>query len=381
MADTVLEDLTAIEDFVRGCTFMGTGGGGDPSKGIESLASEVEKGATIRFTNSESIPDDEWTACPFLMGSIAPRTEQALERMKFFGLTTARWTQKDIMAEAVKELSNYTGVKISAIVPIELGGGNTSAALAAGTALGLAVVDGDYTGRAIPEIPQTTPYLNGLPMWPISSVDEWGNIVIIKEANNYLMAERIGKMVSAAAFGLTGQAGFLMKGRDMKKVVIPGTLTRCYRLGKTIREARESGQDPVKALIDGFGIAEIFGGIVSKKEWEDREGYFWGHNIITGQGKFEGQNLRIWFKNEHHITWKNDKPFVTSPDAIVVVRAADGEPLTNTQIAEGDDVRILAFAVPHFRTEKGLRILGPRHFGFDIDYRPVEQVISAGSCR
>jgi len=65
------------------------------------------------------------------------------------------------------------------------------------------LVDGDYTGRAIPEIQKTTPYISGKALWPITSVDEWGNVVIIKDSVNYLMAERIGKLISAGAYGLT----------------------------------------------------------------------------------------------------------------------------------------------------------------------------------
>jgi len=35
------------------------------------------------------------------------------------------------------------------------------------------VVDGDYIGRAISEIQQTTPYIGGKILWPITNVDEW----------------------------------------------------------------------------------------------------------------------------------------------------------------------------------------------------------------
>ena len=31
-----------VEDFVRGCTFYGTGGGGLPANGVESLTKELE---------------------------------------------------------------------------------------------------------------------------------------------------------------------------------------------------------------------------------------------------------------------------------------------------------------------------------------------------
>ncbi len=44
-------------------------------------------------------------------------------------------------------------------MPLELGGASTPGCIGAGLATAIPAVDGDYTGRAIPEIPQTTPYL------------------------------------------------------------------------------------------------------------------------------------------------------------------------------------------------------------------------------
>lgn len=90
------------------------------------------------------------------------------------------------------------------------------------------VVDGDYTGRVIPGIQQTTPYISGKALWPITSVDEWGNVVIIKDSVNCLMAERIGKLISVGAYGLVGGAGFMMSGKEIKEVLIPETLTEYY---------------------------------------------------------------------------------------------------------------------------------------------------------
>ena len=37
MATMYLENQQMAEDFVRGCTFMGTGGGGLPANGLQSL--------------------------------------------------------------------------------------------------------------------------------------------------------------------------------------------------------------------------------------------------------------------------------------------------------------------------------------------------------
>jgi len=70
------------------------------------------------------------------------------------------------------------------------------------------LVDGDYTGRAIPGIQQTTPYIGDKILWPITNVNEWGNAAVIKKAVIYLMAERVGKLISAGAYGLTRMQAF-----------------------------------------------------------------------------------------------------------------------------------------------------------------------------
>ena len=128
------------------------------------------------------------------------------------------------------------------MVPIELAGANTSGPVSAGSSLGMLAVDGDYCGRAIPEILQITPYLNGKECLPVTSVDEWGNTCIIKDAVNLRVVEKIGKLISAGGYGLAGQAGFVMTGKELKETVIPGTLTKAYEGGRFIREAREAGE-------------------------------------------------------------------------------------------------------------------------------------------
>ena len=363
-----------IQDFARGCTFMGTGGGGDPRDGIAWLKATRDEGKEIAWVNHTEIQDDVWTVCPFLMGSIAPLTEETKKKMQRFGLTKDAY--KSIQAESVRLLEEYMDVKVGAIVAIELGGSNTAGAVAAASRLGIPAVDGDYTGRAIPEIPQTTPYLNDLPLWPISSVDKYGNLAVIKESTGYEMAERIGKFIAAASFSLVAQAGFLFKGSDMKRVVIPGTLTKCLKIGRSIRELREAGRDPVREIIKELDGWLLFEGEVSKKECEDKEGYYWGTHTITGQDDFKQAEFKIWFKNENHVSWLNGKPYVASPDMLIVVNRETGEPLANFDIAEGQHVAVIGLrAVGQFRSRKGIDILGPRHFGYEIDYTPIETLV------
>jgi len=374
MLKTTLKNKQDIEDFVRGCTFYGTGGGGLPENGIDSLVSELEKGKEVGWIDIDDISSDDLTVCPFLMGSIAPRTKKTIKEIENFGLGEPTNKQKNCLAIAIQELSNYTGKKINALIPIELGGANTPGCIAAGLILGIPTIDGDYTGRAIPEISQTTPYLHDKPLLPITSVDPWGNVCIIKNSTSYPVAERMGKFLSAASYGITGDAGFLMLGKEVKEVIIPGTLTECYRVGKLIREAREAGKDPANEVTKSLGGWIISKGNVIKKEWEDRIGYYWGTHTIAGKGEFEGDITKIWFKNENHICWKNNEILVTSPDIITVVDQATGEPIANPKLSEGNDVVVVGLkARSMFRNEKGVGILGPKAFGFDYEYVPIEK--------
>jgi DUF917 family protein len=306
-----------------------------------------------------------------LMGSIAPQTDEIKEKKVGFGLTERIIDQ--MAAEAGRALSKYADVTPAALVPVEMGGAATPSALAAGAVFGVPVVDGDYAGgRAIPEVLQTTPCIYAQPMCPMASVDAYGNKAIIADAISYEMAERIGKKLSEASFDIVGNAAFLLKGEVMKKAITKGTLSKSLHVGRAIREAREQGRDAVEAARETANGGILFKGKVTDKDWEDKEGYLWGTHTISGGGDFSGQEFKIWFKNENHVTWLDGASYVTSPDAIVVVDLRTAEPKTNTVIKEGDDVAVIGIsAAEAFTSEKGIEILGPKHFGFDMEYRPI----------
>ena len=120
------------------------------------------------------------------------------------------------------------------------------------------------------------------------------------------------------------------------------------------------------------GVRVLFRGEVAERTWENRDGYMWGEHSIAGTGDYSGR-LKIWFKNENHLTWLDGEPYVTSPDVIEVVDDRTGEPRVNTDIEIGDRVAVLAVPRrPQFDTPEGIAALGPRHWGFDLDFRPLE---------
>jgi DUF917 family protein len=370
-----LDNLQDCEDFVKGCLFMATGGGGSVAWGMGMLKDALDEGLALEWVDPEEIPDDAWTVTPYGMGSIAPPTQETLDEMEQIGLEDKFGDRS--MEEAVKELGNHLGKPIGALVPAELGAGNTPAPLVTGARLGIPVVDGDYAGRAIPDEMQGTPYLYGKHSWPFSSVDRWGNVAIVKYTVNPHMLERIGKMLAVAAFGGTTMAATPLAGREMKDILVRDTLTMCLGLGRAMRLALERGEDPIDAALEAVGGWRLFEGVVSGKDWEDRGGYMYGTTHIQGTGDYSGQELDVWFKNENHITWLNGEPWVCSPDIVTLAYKESGEGTTNTLIKAGDHVVAVGVkGLEAFRTEFGLNeAAGPRYYGFDIDYVPIEKLM------
>jgi DUF917 family protein len=371
-----LETQQDCEDFVQGCLFMGTGGGGSVRWGMGMLREALQDGLPLEWVDVDDIPDDVLTVTAYGMGSVAPVSQQTLNEIQRLGLLDKFGDRS--MEEAVKELGNYLGKPIGCMVAAELGAGNTPAPLVTGARLGIPVVDGDYAGRAIPDEMQGTPYLYGKHSWPFASVDQWGNVTIGKYTVNPHMLERIGKMLAVAAYGKTTMAATPLPAREMKAIVVRGTLTKCLAIGRAKRQAQEQGEDPVGAALAVTGGWRLFEGTVTGKEWEDRGGYMFGTTHIRGTGEHAGQTLDVWFKNENHVSWLNGKPWVCSPDLLTLVYKESGEGTTNTLLKEGDDVVAVGIkGLEAFRSEFGLNeASGPRYFGFDIDYVPIEALMA-----
>ena len=368
----LLKTRTDVEDLTTGCSFFGTGGGGSKQLGLDMLYPHVDAGKTIEIVDVNTVKDDDWVACAYYSGTIAPPTPE-IEAVR----TRFPWDHfEKELALGLATLEDYMEVKFSAVAPFELGGVNTPAPIDAAVKHGIPCVDGDYSGRAVPEICQNTVCIKGFSMSPMALIDWFGNKSIITHVINYEMGERISKALSEVAWGRVGNVAFPVKGKDFHDAIIPNTLTKSYNVGKIIRECRESGDDPASRIVEKVGGWILFRGEVVGRTWENKEGYMWGETEIEGSGIKPGHKFKVWFKNENHMTWLDGKPWVMSPDIIEIIDAKTGEPITNTNIKIGDKVSVIGMkSESTFRCSEGLGALGPRHFGFDLDYKPMEELV------
>lgn len=376
---TTLSDLATIEDFVTGLAFLGTGGGGGRLQdGIDLLAPLVRSGRAITLVSPDELDGDAWTCAVASWGGRDPDTPPPASELAGFGLAQERFTLVERMAEAARELAAFKGVSLGAVVSMELGGAATVGTILAGMALGVPTVDSDYVGRAIPEAGQSKLDLQGRPPAPMAFVDRWGNVTIVKSAVSARMTDRLGRMISVAAYGKgVGGAGWLVRIRDARPGFIHGSLLEAIRIGRALRESRATRD--LAALRKVTGGRAVFRGEAVATDWDTDEAFVF--RVFTyrlrGTGDHAGRSCRIWVKNEHHVVWDEERVVATSPDIIAVLDAETYQPLsTRGDVTDGRSVVVFAMKAldPIWHTPPGLQLLGPRHFGFDFDYVPFDAI-------
>jgi len=374
MADKMrLETLEDCEDFLNGALWLGTGGGGTFDLAMEMLTKALDSGLSLEWVDIDSVPDDVWTATFSVHGSLAAKTQETLDEIERMGLVDE--LGDSCIIEAIRQLEEVMGHKFGCLIPSEMGPESVAQPLVIGAQMGLTVVDGDYIGRGVPEETQSTYCLHGKQSDFFTAVDKWGNITLVKHAVNSQALERIAKMLAVAAYGETAVATTPLVARDVKEILVGGTFSKCLEIGQALRVARNNGGDPVAKGLKVVGGWRLFEGKVSKVEAGTLNGYWVGSVKIDGTGDDQGQTLDVWFKNENLVSWLNGNPWVCSPDLLVLLQP-DGRGIYNTDFREGEEVVAVGMkGVEGFRTEQGLKLAGPRHFGFDIDYVPIEELM------
>ncbi|WP_428122514.1 DUF917 domain-containing protein [Candidatus Poriferisodalis sp.] len=372
-----LESIADCEDFIVGCLFMGTGGGGNPAHGIKVLTAALDDGLSLGWLEADHIDDDVLTAMLYEIGSIAPRSDVHADLLREMHLDADEDPQENTLCAAVRELSQHLGREIGCIVAAELGASNSPGPVVAAARLGIPIVDGDYSGRAVPEEMQSTPFAHGISSDPFAAVDCWGNTVIVARTVNAYMLERIARHIAIASFDGAAIASTPLIARDMKRVVVGGTLSLCLIIGKACRQAIEAGDDPVEAALEVVDGWRLFDGVVVNKDWKDSGGFMIGTLEIEGTGAWEGHSLRTWFKNETHVTWLDDQPWVCSPDLVTLVDPGSGHGFTNADVAVGHEVTAVGMRGLDVMREPAalLNGSGPAYFGFDVPYIPIERQV------
>jgi len=227
-------------------------------------------------------------------------------------------------------------------------------------------------GRAFPEIQMVTATLYGVSATPMALADEKGNIAIIDTVDNH-WAERLSRSLTIDMGCVAKIALYPLSGRQLTQAMIPGTISLAEELGRLIRQTRAAHGDPIAAILRRLGGYRLFAGKISDVERRTETGFARGEARIAGTGRHTGSVLGIRFQNEYLVAVRDGQVVASVPDLIIILDTETGGPITTEELRYGFRVTVIAAPCDfRWRTSQGLALVGPRAFGYDLDYVPVE---------
>ena len=350
--------LDEIESIAIGAWILGTGGGGSPYLALLNLRQLYRKGTVVPLIDPMELQDDDRVAVVSNMG--APLVGQE------------RLTDPHTIAQAVRMMEDVIGQSFRAVMSLEIGGGNSLQPFMAAAMLGLPVVDADCMGRAFPEAQMTSFAIHDLQMYPLTLVDVRDNAVVVARAASWKWMERLSRTACVAVGSIASTCKAPRTGKEVKECGILYSTSKAIRLGQTVQDARRRHQDPVQALIDAERGQFLFRGKIRDVARRTTEGFLRGTAKLDGLDDFRGSSFELAFQNEFAVGWLDGRPRVMTPDLICVLDSVSGDAIGTETLRYGQRVSVIALpAPPVLLTPKGLEHVGPRAFGYDLEFQSV----------
>ncbi len=357
--------IAEIEDIALGAALLGAGGGGDPYVGKLVAIGAVQQHGPVTLLEPDEVPDDALVVPIAMMGAPTILGEKAVGGGEYQTLYDA--------------VSSFYGKPIYAFMPIEAGGVNSMLPIAAAARLGLPLVDVDGMGRAFPELQMVTFTIGGGSATPMALVDEKGNSCIFRTITNK-WTEELARAVTMACGGSVSVSLYAMEGAFMKRYGVKGIVTRSQMLGSAIRKVKETSQgtpeEEFLRITEGF---KLFRGKIGDVLREVRGGFNFGKVLLEGISEYKGRQAYVEFQNENLTVTVDGELLCTTPDLICLVDTETFTPVPTDALKYGKRVLVVGLkCFPLWRTKEGLDLVGPRYFGVDTDYIPLEERCKGG---
>jgi len=347
-----------IESLAIGAWILGTGGGGSPYLALLNMRTLYRHGARVSLLDPLDLADDDLVAVVSNMG--APLVGQE------------RLTDPRTIARAVEMMEEYIGRRFRAIMAVEIGGGNALQPFMAAALLDRPVVDADAMGRAFPEAQMTSFAIHDLQMYPLTLADVRDNAVIVARAASWKWMERLSRKACVEVGSVAATCKAPRTGKEVKACGILHTTSKAIRLGETVQAARRAHRDPIEAVLEVERGLLLFRGKIRDVARRTTEGFLRGSATVDGLDEFRGRTFDLAFQNEFAVGWLDGVPRVTTPDLICVMDTVSGEAIGTETLRYGQRVSVVALpAPPVLLTPKGLEHVGPRAFGYDLDFHTV----------
>ncbi|MFK4825929.1 DUF917 domain-containing protein [Paenochrobactrum sp. BZR 588] len=351
-------DETEIDPLATGAWILGTGGGGSPYLAQLNLKKLYKEGKRCKLIDPAALDDNDAVAVVSKMG--APLVGQE------------RLVDPAHLARAMRLMEDYTGRKFRAVMSVEIGGGNALSPFLAAAHLDIPVVDADAMGRAYPEAQMTSFAIGDLSMYPLTLVDCRDNEAIVAKAASWKWMERISRKICTEVGSTSATCKAPRTGREVKDWGVLNTVTKAVALGRVVAEARSKHEDPVAAVLAHEGGKLLFKGKVCDVDRTTTGGFLRGSAKIEGLDNDKDSIFELSFQNEWAVAFRDNQPIAMTPDLICLLDTVSGEAIGTETVRYGQRVTAIALPAPDVLcTPKGLEHVGPRAFGYDIDFKSV----------
>jgi DUF917 family protein len=353
-----------IADLADGCSLLGSGGGGEPHCIQLVLASMIAERGPLPVIDASELAADAVVVNVGFVGAPVVITEKL-----FCGSE---------IVPALNEMSRRIGRRIDAVMGAEIGGGNGLVAFLAGSLLGVPIVDGDGMGRAFPRSDQVTYSICGRSASPTVVSSEQGDIVCVEGSSNRRV-EQIVRALAVANGNSCFTVDYVLSGDDVRACAVLESLSLARRIGAALRVARGAHADPLLALSNVLTrsgrllVRSLFDGKVVDCAQEVRGGFGFGR--VTLDSLPSGARMTIEFQNEFLVARRDGVIVATTPDIISIVDSETLRNIGSESVRYGQRVRVLSIEAPTLlQSPHALCVVGPRAFGFDLDYSPVSKL-------
>lgn len=353
-----------IKSLAIGASILGAGGGGDPFVGMMMAIRAIEENGEVELLDPLEIDDEMFIIPTAMMGAPTIMNE--------------RIPSGEETIKSLRVLEKYLGRNADATMPIESGGINSTIPFNVAARTGLPVVDADGMGRAFPELQMETFHIYGVSGSPAAITDERGNTCIINTVDNYQL-EWLARGVTVRMGGASHIAEYPMTGKDVKNTGIHYSISLGVKIGEAVLGKNGSGKTPIERLMEAtedtpYGkCIPLFKGKILDVERRTTSGFAVGKVTIGGFDEYQGKTLKISFQNENLVAICDDEVIASVPDIISILDSDRGLPITSENLRYGFRVQVIGIPTPEImRTPQALKVWGPRYFGYDFDFVPLE---------
>lgn len=349
----------SIRNIAVGASFYGAGGGGNPYNGLLSTIQTIKKYGPAKLVSVDELADGDWFISTAGMGAPSVGVEKI--------------GQGDEHVRLFKKMGQYLGKKLVGTFPIEAGGGNSLAPIALASQLSVPVIDCDTMGRAFPEIEMTTLHVGGVRSTPLGLTDEKGNISIIESIDDD-WGEKLSRTATVAMGATAAVTLYPAQGKDLKKYTVTGIITKCEQVGELLRKGSSDTEKLFSDLLEISGGSALFEGKISDLERKTEKGFNFGKVSMSGIHNNQGEDSEVNFQNENIFFKEGNLIKAMVPDLVILLDFDTLQPVTTDALHYGKRVRVVAVpADDKWHTDKGLETAGPRKFGYDFDYHPIQK--------